>query len=204
MHPFIAATVLLSGADTIDGLIAAGARQVVASESLPTNISGREEWESLGFAFGQPFVDDPMFRPAVLPPGWSKQRTDHSMWNNIVDASGNVRGQFFCKAVFYDRDALMHEPYTRYILRQVYSDGPRHDDYYDGAKHIAYDVIDRCGDVRKFRASATVELLSPKKGGDHRAWWDEHGVLKAAVIAECNAWLGANFSDHKNAAAYWP
>lgn len=204
MDPLLIATVLLSGVDTIDGLNADGARQAVVSESLPANISGREKWEALGFVFGEPFADDKMFCPATLPPGWSKQRTEHNMWNDIVDGTGNVRGSFFYKAAFYDRDAFMHPPLARYHVTHVYPDGPRPADPYDGHRHVCYDVLDRVGGRRMFRASCTVELLSPEKGGDQQAWWDEHRDLEKAMFAQCEAWLDANFPDHKDAAAYWP
>ena len=74
----------------------------------------------MGITFGDPaesddplFVDaqlpdDPLFVDAQLPDGWRVEATDHSMWSNLLDDQGMVRGSIFYKAAFYDRDAFMH------------------------------------------------------------------------------------------------
>lgn len=95
------------------GIEAPGAR-----ESLPTafNCHGDEETEAehlailegWGFKFGEPFPDDPMFRPAVLPPGWTKEGTDHAMWSYAKDDKGRERIAIFYTDAFYDREAFMN------------------------------------------------------------------------------------------------
>lgn len=100
----------LDGSDSyITGMEAAGQRQLVESEALPTQINGGtlKDFEALGFTFGDPDPRDPLFRPATLPAGWKKVRTDHSMWSKIVDDEGRERARIFYKAAFYDRDAFM-------------------------------------------------------------------------------------------------
>lgn len=91
----------------------AGQRQVVHSDSLPTEIHGGTDadFEAVGFTFG--LTDphdphDPLFRPATLPDGWAKQGSDHDMWSYVIDELGRRRVGIFYKAAFYDRRADMH------------------------------------------------------------------------------------------------
>jgi hypothetical protein len=87
----------------------AGQTQLVHSDCLPTELrSPREEFEALGFTFGAPDPHDPMFSPATLPDGWTKQGSDHDMWSYVVDERGRRRVGIFYKAAFYDRRADMH------------------------------------------------------------------------------------------------
>lgn len=81
----------------IEGMEAAGQRQLVASTVLPIEGSEHQALIDLGFEFGDP-VDD-LFREATLPEGWSKQGSDHDMWSYIVDADGQRRVSVFYKAV---------------------------------------------------------------------------------------------------------
>lgn len=86
----------------------AGQQQLVRSEMLPTDTSGKDaDFEAAGFTFGKPLDDDPMFRPATLPDGWSRQGSDHAMWSYLVDDLGRRRASVFYKAAFYDRSAHM-------------------------------------------------------------------------------------------------
>lgn len=48
---------------------------------------------------------DEIFYRAVLPEGWKIVPTDHSMWSDLVDASGTKKASIFYKAAFYDRRA---------------------------------------------------------------------------------------------------
>ncbi|MET9140523.1 hypothetical protein [Streptomyces parvulus] len=50
----------------------AGQQQVVHSDQLPTR-GYAPEFEALGFTFGEPDEKDPLFRPATLPDGWTKE-----------------------------------------------------------------------------------------------------------------------------------
>lgn len=97
------------GADLyITGQEAVGQRQLVESTSLPTDTAGHDaDYLALGFTFGEPDPSDPLFRPATLPDGWSKQPSDHSMWSYVVDEHGRRRVAVFYKAAFYDRSAHM-------------------------------------------------------------------------------------------------
>lgn len=90
----------------ITGMEAAGQRQVVTSTKLPTE--GSEGLVALGFTLGEVDPRDPLFREVTLPPGWSKQATDHSMHSDVVDQHGRARVGVFYKAAFYDRRADCH------------------------------------------------------------------------------------------------
>ncbi|MFJ2178925.1 hypothetical protein ACIOHE_39285 [Streptomyces sp. NPDC087851] len=105
---FLAASLFPGGSDAvITGQEAAGQAQVVASDRLPTEYTGeRAEYEALGFSFGEPGAD-PLFMPAVLPEGWTRQGSDHSMWSYVVDQLGRRRVGIFYKAAWNDRTASM-------------------------------------------------------------------------------------------------
>lgn len=104
-HPTVGYVMRMPGA--IEASEARGQAQFVASQSLPTDVRDRKAFEALGFTFGKPFADDPLFAPATLPAGWTKRSTDHDMHSEILDEKGRVRAGVFYKAAFYDRKADM-------------------------------------------------------------------------------------------------
>lgn len=86
----------------------AGQQQLVHSDRLPTELhSPREDFEALGFSFGDPDPHDPLFMPATLPDGWKREASDHDMGSYVVDELGRRRVSVFYKAAFYDRKADM-------------------------------------------------------------------------------------------------
>lgn len=200
------AEVLAFGTGLIEAQEAQGAREAAASESLPTpRQPEREQYEALGFVFGEPFADDRLFCPVTLPAGWTKRRTSHSMHTDIVDAAGNVRGSFFYKAAFYDRDAILYPARSRYRIREHFDDGPRPDDSYDRYKVVHYEVIDTANaDAVLHDVKRTVDVTPPTQGGDHAAFWNAQQQVKDAVFDECKSWLAERFPDWTNPAAYWP
>jgi hypothetical protein len=103
-----------------------GQRQLVNSDRLPSDIhGGRAGWEALGFTFGDPDPDDPMFMPATLPDGWKRRGTEHAMWSEIADTHGRPRVAIFYKAAFYDRRAFMRlNSLDSYVSNHVEYDGP--------------------------------------------------------------------------------
>ena len=94
--------------EAIEAMEKRGQQQIVNSALLPTEGSDDPEFLRLGFKFGEPLADDPLFRPATLPEGWRKARTDHDMHSDILDQLGRRRVGVFYKAAFYDRRADMH------------------------------------------------------------------------------------------------
>lgn len=98
--------------DYIAGMEAAGQRQLVNSDRLPVDMrvglnGARSEFEALGFTFGDPDPDDPLFCQATLPDGWRREPSEHDMWSYIVDETGTRRVEVFYKAAWYDRRAFM-------------------------------------------------------------------------------------------------
>jgi hypothetical protein len=86
-----------------------GQSDFVNSTDLPTDMrrGTREILEGQGVVFGDAYEDDPIFCPVQLPEGWSKRKTDHSTWSELVDGNGNVVANIFYKAAFYDRNAFI-------------------------------------------------------------------------------------------------
>lgn len=119
-HPTVGLAMRLPGA--IEASEARGQAQFVASQSLPSDVRDRKVFEALGFTFGEPYKDDPIFAPATLPAGWTKRGTDHDMHSEILDEKGRVRAGVFYKAAFYDRHADMSLR-GRYRINQEYGKG---------------------------------------------------------------------------------
>lgn len=97
----------------LDEMEAAGQRQLVESEVLPTEIQGdrdgaiKQSLIDLGFKFGEVVNGDPLFTNVQLPTGWKKVGSDHDMWSYVNDEQGRQRISVFYKAAFYDRRAFM-------------------------------------------------------------------------------------------------
>lgn len=87
----------------------AGQAQVVVTGQLPARLQGgsQQDFEALGFSFGDMNPGDPLFRSAALPPGWRKVPSDHDLYTYIIDQLGRRRVVVMYKAAFYDREAFM-------------------------------------------------------------------------------------------------
>lgn len=111
----------------ITGMEAAGQRQIVASEVLPSDLSddGRQRLETAGAVFGEPVQGDGLFVHVTLPPGWKREGSEHAMWSYILDEHGRRRVSVFYKAAFYDRSAHA-SVYTlgRYVADVITGDSP--------------------------------------------------------------------------------
>ena len=100
-------------ADAILVMEAAGQRQLVHRDVLPTEIQGdrdetiKQSLIDLGFKFGDVVNGDPLFTQVELPAGWKKVGLDHDMWSYVHDDKGRERISVFYKAAFYDRRAFM-------------------------------------------------------------------------------------------------
>ena len=94
--------------NVIEHMEAEGQKTAVRNVMMAKNMRpSREEWEELGFIFTEIPGDD-VLCSAIMPEGWSMRATDHSMWNEILDENGIIRGSMFYKAAFYDRSAHMN------------------------------------------------------------------------------------------------
>ena len=85
---------------------ATGQVECVNSTQLPIKGCADDVLEAMGIKLGE--ATCALFRDAILPPGWAKRATDHSMWSEVVDDTGEVRLNIFYKAAFYDRSATIH------------------------------------------------------------------------------------------------
>lgn len=126
---------LLGGSDDyILGMEAAGQRQLVNSDVLPAEATGREYgsdgWPLLiemGFVKGDPVPGDALFVNATLPEGWTRQAADGgAYWSYLIDDRGVRRVSVFYKAAFYDRRASMRVIYAGRELAYnvIYADSP--------------------------------------------------------------------------------
>lgn len=108
---------LAMGGATANDIITTGEKmaqtELVSSASIPVKGnsygSGDTEWDVLtkwGVKVLKP--EDKWMWICELPPGWKKERTDHSMWSNLVDNQGRVRATMFYKSTFgFTEDAFV-------------------------------------------------------------------------------------------------
>ena len=94
--------------DAIEASEAAGQRELAkAATRLPIEsnaIVPRERVSELtGIIFGEPFDD--LFVNVTLPNGWRIVPTEHAMWSDLLNDSGEKVAAIFYKAAFYDRSA---------------------------------------------------------------------------------------------------
>lgn len=161
-----------------------GQKDLIESAQLPKKLNGYreetavEQYELMGIKVLGDSKDDNLFLDVVLPEGWRKQATDHSMWNNLVDDKGRVRAMFFYKAAFYDRDAFIRFK-SRYELTTDYSE----DNFY------AYQVKD----------TATNQVLFTTRKVER----SEYHAKGQELEGQCREFLNTNFPDWKNINAYW-
>jgi hypothetical protein len=80
-------------------------QNILCKEEVLPKECPKEQLKSLGFVFGK--SADKLFIACKFPEGWSKRPTDHSMWSDLVDSKGRIRGNIFYKAAFYDESAFM-------------------------------------------------------------------------------------------------
>lgn len=97
---------LMGGSDDyITGMEAAGQRQLVQSDLLPSE----GPWDrlvALGAIQGEQVDGDELFCHVTIPAGWRKAGSDHDMWSYLVDERGIRKVAIFYKAAFYDRRAF--------------------------------------------------------------------------------------------------
>ena len=168
-----------------------GQNQFVKSETLPTRLGlglderaqAKASLEAAGFKFLGEVEGDSLFQYVEFPAGWQKRRTDHSMWSELVDDKGRVRGSIFYKAAFYDRDAHMS-------LNRRY----RFEEDYEARKAGKYTakVIDTA-------TGTTIHEIDPITPTDKARGFE----ASDAVRASAKAWLQEHFPQWEDAGAYW-
>jgi hypothetical protein len=104
---------------------------LVTSTQLPIK-ADQGDWDvfkSWGIVRGDDV--DKWFCNVTLPAGWKKQRTDHSMWSDLLDQNGLKRASIFYKSQMgWVEDAFIHSS------RRFYASACRDDYYVDKAPYI--------------------------------------------------------------------
>lgn len=86
-----------------------GQTALVLSDRLPVDTGGTDsEFRTLGFRFDAPDEDDPVFRRADTPFGWTREAADDRMWSYLVDRERRRRVVVFYDAAPDRRRARMH------------------------------------------------------------------------------------------------
>ncbi|WKV74743.1 hypothetical protein AW27_026420 [Streptomyces sp. PCS3-D2] len=174
-----------------------GQQQLVNSDRLPTEIRGdRAEFEALGFTLGDPDPADPLFAPATLPAGWTREASDHDMWSYILDELGRRRVAVFYKAAFYDRSAGM-SLVTLHSYLQDHLFGGRElicDDTWatpaalaDEARHAAQQAQERASSWEQVANQQPPRAYSdqaPEYAAKYAAERDQYAALAARFEAE--------------------
>lgn len=181
---------------TLETLELEGQREAVGNSSqLPVKgLIGAERpvWEAMGIKILLPaLVSDPLFCAVELPSGWKKAATDHQMWNNLLDDKGRVRGTFFYKAAFYDRDAFIR-------LEERFRIGRDYD-----REMFRYQVTDSGKVVFRVEADAPLE----PRNKDRTAWYaysEAKDEIEKKLTAQCEQWLNdQGFPNYKDPSLYW-
>ena len=181
--------------ETADELQKRDQGRAIATEQLPSRIYEREQWESLGVVFGETVADDPLFLNATLPEGWHKQRTDHAMHISIVDACGNVRGSYFYKGAFWDRDALLYAPLSRYAIVEEFPDQ-------EGEGDLIHKVVDRVDGATLFASP----IPDPSIYLDQATFegYKKYNRAMKENAKKAQDWITQHYPDHEDPTAYWP
>lgn len=65
------------------------------------------QYAALGFEQSGPASHDPLLAYLRLPQGWQRTRSDHHLYDYLVDGNGANRVMVMYKGAAYDRDAWM-------------------------------------------------------------------------------------------------
>lgn len=86
-----------------------------------TRLPKKGQWELL-ISFGGKKGDDfnDLFTECTLPPGWTTA-AENMYWTNIYDARGLLRGNYFEKITFYDKDAFLNISESRFVVIRDFS-----------------------------------------------------------------------------------
>jgi hypothetical protein len=163
---------------------AQGQRSLAASTQIPRRCGlTDEQLLQLGFTqLGEKTGD--LFRDVVLPPGWKKVPTDHSLWTDLVDDKGRKRASIFYKAAFYDREAFMSFIH-RYTIQKDYN-------HPDKDTRLIFQVFDAA--VPLFSCSAVV----PHPNQDRGAWLELIEPTEEVLRQSCLDFLIESGIDPKN------
>jgi hypothetical protein len=178
----------LGNSRAIDKQELRGQKELIDSAVLPKRISDGERaiLETYGIIFGED-VDD-LFVNVVLPQGWTKVATEHSMWSNLVDDKGRERASIFYKAAFYDRDAFIRLS-RRFSVHSGSIEGFNSGLPYEQQHHIG--IVKDCG-VEIFRTEGLKETPDVP-------WY----AICDIVEHFAREWLNKHYPDWEQYDAYW-
>lgn len=162
---------------------AAGQASFVQSTTLPKDCD-RNMLALAGVIFGDDFDD--LFVSVVLPDGWKKQATEHSMHSDLLDEKGRKRGSIFYKAAFYDRKAHMRMCSRYNIDGYVSCDADGNDVEYGKHTHLKTVITD---------GATALRVIGMREDDDYKAG--------DRLDREARAWLDQNRPDWRNPLAYW-
>lgn len=193
----------MGSSNYIEEMEASGQKQLIDSQEIPRVWHGFTEklLKELGFDVPpSPQTDrGDIFRPAVLPKGWSKKGSDHSMWSYIVDERGFRRFSIFYKAAFYDRSAFMNIE-RRFMVTRDY-EAPK--DTFTSVVMAAMPggqtkTIFSFTYEKKF--STTPHQLTPEERAAH---WSDMDEAEQVGTAACLAWLEDRFPGPLDPTKHW-
>jgi hypothetical protein len=148
----------------------------------------REQYEKMGIKILD--AKDDLFWTVILPEGWTTKATDHTMWNELRDDQDRVRGTFFYKAAFYDRDAFINFE-TRFQIEVTHDCDPEAD-YQIWKKADLVGIIKDAGKI--VYRTKTVPAIDD---------YDKELKIKNKLYDELEAYLEKEYPDYKNIHAYW-
>lgn len=161
--------------------------------SREDNSQNDRAWEEMGIEFGE-VTPGELFRDAKLPPGWLVRRTDHMLWNEVVDARGRVRASFFYKGAAWDRDAFINLRH-RFKVSSIYHDVRQ-------LQQVA--VLD--GKEARYQTRIVDLGPEPSHNEDQEAWsaWvKKREAVTTELRAECEKWLDERYPDWRHPWAHW-
>lgn len=186
--------------DVIEHMEKESQEKVVKNIMMAREMSpNKEEWEQLGFIFTD-IPGDNVLCNVVLPEGWSLKATDHSMWNDIIDENGMVRGSMFYKSSFYDREA--HMTLNRrygvcsccvngdYSTREIFFGNENEKLFVAGQTHISKDMS-REDRLMIYERQKQLEKMAQEFGDENypgwesvHAYWEKEPILSLKKISK--------------------
>lgn len=165
-----------------------GQKELSESSQLPVKVNSpreiniNEQYALMGINVVGKTEGDELFLEIKLPNLWKIERTDHSMWNKLLDNKGRERASIFYKAAFYDRDSFINFS-TRYIW----------EGNYDREDSISFFVKDNATGEIIFET----EIMS--KDVNQVNYFKKQDDLKD----QCKEFLEVKFPEYENINAYW-
>lgn len=161
-----------------------GQLRACQAQQLPQyGTTNREDWESLGFNFGENV--DELFVAVTMPDGWKFERTDHSMHSNLLDEQGRIRAKMFYKAAVYDRRADIQ------LQRRFSINSFRDNDEPNSTVRVSVEDNSTTPPTRLLTNTIDVQDIRERESA------------RDTLYKETTQWLKDKYPDWQNALAYW-